>query len=829
MRVEQAVYGEIEGRGHGLRWSSTDAPIATTVASRLDLPDTVPPSVQAWSPFVRGFPIDNYYVIARTFVDPEASRGGMVLTHALIAALDDVSELGCLAGLFERLARSVADCSASREALELETPCSAHTPAAELVGAANALASTGLAPVVRLGVDEFESVIDSLWRNLWPSLRRTFAFRLSFGPNDLVERPTPLLVCTPEQLQARWTKYRTVQRDDQDPNSECARILSGRRDVHHILTLAKSLSLEICTLRELGRFEQLHALLAGNESLVDLLTAIRLVDGLSVQPAHGAEVKDQLLARSARLIPGAGCRQLLQMRNLALVGFANTHRLWSAVERLVSGLEFASADDGDLIEIVRTLADEELAVPQWRGAVTAGLLAAASRDERAIFPAIWRWAGRSQDAFATVLGILPADAEVEQQLADALPRKFKAGALDDLCSCLLQKNWLNAHGAVLASSLSPLDATKKQLGVDRNPRHSAGLRSALRYATPQEMLLCTLTHKDLRLIELCADVAADHPQILSALRCDDLTEQQLWAAAMKRKSALWDAPENAVAVRDNLLDQLNKGRPVDASLIEALSQTPLADLSSNPQRAKLWSLLPSQRDRYLQATANGWLDMAAKGVAVAPPEAPLEGVILAHGSLSSTLGSSSVTLDARLKIIGALPSFQEQAFISWLRDLLERDRNLHPADAEQMGALVSSRHWARVASCLAEYKSAHRRSDLMPALRLCADLLGFTMCWLLGISKPSAAEKWIAFESEVCELYPSGPDSGEIWSRAGGKNSELPGISQNGAARWHGALHQIRYGGRPTARELLTVMCKDFPGNYKLRLYASDPDIVSWR
>jgi hypothetical protein len=44
MRVEQAVYGEIPGRGHGLRTSSTNAPIAAAIASKLDLPDVVPPA-----------------------------------------------------------------------------------------------------------------------------------------------------------------------------------------------------------------------------------------------------------------------------------------------------------------------------------------------------------------------------------------------------------------------------------------------------------------------------------------------------------------------------------------------------------------------------------------------------------------------------------------------------------------------------------------------------------------------------------------------------------------------------------------------------------------
>jgi hypothetical protein len=377
--------------------------------------------------------------------------------------------------------------------------------------------------------------------------------------------------------------------------------------------------------------------------------------------------------------------------------------------------------------------------------------------------------------------------------------------------------------------MSPLDAMGEQLKVDKDPAHRAGLRSALRYATPHQTLECALAHKDLRLIGLCADLAAAHPQILFNILCDDITEQKVWGAAIGKNSSLWNAPSNAIGVRDNVLAQLAEGRPVDIGLLEALAQTPLADLNTTPERARLWSLLPvSQRDHYLHATATGWLAVASKGAVVTPPEALLESAIIASSSLRSVLERSSVTIDACLAIVSALPSFSEEVFITWLSSLVRDARILSHKDSERLGTLVVSRRWEYTAKYLSNQLADHR-PDLMPGLRLCADLLSFYTRWKLGISKPSTAEKWKAFEEEACELYPSGPDSGELWSRAGGKNSDLPGGSQSGAARWHNALNSIRYGSRPNARELLAIMCKDFPLNEKLRLYVGDTDIIGWR
>lgn len=828
MRVEQAIYGEVPGRGHGLRASSPSASIAATIASKLDLPDAMPPGIQAWSPFVRGFPIDDHYVLARTFLDSSASRGGMVVTHALIVSLDDMCEVENLAALFGLLTTSVAGCPGSVATLELDTTYSMHAHAADVIGAANALTAQGLSPVVRLDVEGFEHLVDSLWRNLWPALRRTFAFRLSFGPNDLVEQPMPALVCTPEQLQARWTKHRIVKPDDKKPESESARILCGQRDIRPILALAKDLGLGIHSLMELSRLERLHTLLSSGESFDDLLSAIRLTDGLSNQPTHGAHIKHKLIGRFTLLIPNAGCKQLLQMRNLTLSGFTNTRPLWSAVELLVSNYGFAPEDDSELIEMLAASADENLAVPPWGAAVKDGLSTAARRDTPALSRAIWRWAERSQAAFAATVGAMPTDAAVEQRLAKEVSRKLDVTTAATLLSPLLKKRWLTAYGAVLASTTSPLDATAQQLKVDTDPDHSAGLWSALRYASSSQMLECALAHQDLRLVGLCADLAAANPQMLSNIRCEDITEQKVWAATIGKDSSLWNAPSHAVDVRDAVLAQLAEGRPVYTGLLEALAHTPLADLSATLKRPQLWPLLPaSQLDQYLQATATGWLDTVAKGAVMAPPEAPLERAIMASSSLRSALEGPSVTVNARLEIISALQSFLEEMFITWLNNLLRDVRFLSHSDSEKIGILVASRRWERAAKYLSD-RLTDQRPDIMPGLRLCADLLSFYMRWKLDISKPTAAEKWSAFEQEACALYPNGPDSDELWSRAGGKNSDLPGRSINGATRWHAALNSIRYGRHPPTRELLAAMCRDYPSNEKLRLYASDKDIVGW-
>lgn len=824
MRVEQAVYGQVGERGHGLRQSSDKSQLAAEIYGRLDLPDGVPGGVQGWSPFVRGFPVADRYVIAKTFLDPTASRGGMVLSHALIVALDDVCGVDSLAPLFGLLSTAVDEFPLRITTLDLELAGGQEAYALELVGAANALATQQQLPVVSVGVPGFESLVDALWRNLSRQMRHSFAFRLSFGPSDLVEQPLPTIVCTPEQLRARWTKHVLVKPDDAAPGSAVAEVLCGQRPLAPLLALAGDLGVALTTVKDLGRIERLHSLLVGKGEFDDLVWAVRLVDGLSADPKVGAATKGTLLNKLVALVASAGVNHMLVMRNLLLTGFAKAEQLWSAVEHAVSAFKFESADDAELSDLAQAAVNADLAFAPWRGAVTAGLLAAAQKDGAPIFKATWRWAETSQPAFSAVLDVLPAEPAFERRLADAAPEKLHAAKLDSLLAPLLKRRWLVAHGVVLAATLPPRDAARQQLKVDKAAGSLDGLKSALSHASPAQLLECAVAEKDTRLVVMAADAAVSDPRVLSGIRGQEITEQQVWSAAIKKKPSVWEAPKQPVQVRDTVLTQLLEGLPVESSLLEVLAQTPLADVSSFLRRAELWLQLP-QRDAYLRATAAGWLEEAVKGGKVAAPETQLEREIITGAHLELVLSRATVAVDTRLAVVGALPSFTEDMFITWLGNFLRGSSRLPTAIAEQIGTLIATRRWERAARYLSDRLREHR-PDLLPALQKCAGLLGPITRWFLGISVPTVSEKWAALEEDACELYAGGPDDSELWSRAGGKRSDLPSANQSGSARWHKALYSIRFGGRPHARDLLAQMCRDYPGNDKLRMYASDSDIV---
>ena len=95
--------------------------------------------------------------------------------------------------------------------------------------------------------------------------------------------------------------------------------------------------------------------------------------------------------------------------------------------------------------------------------------------------------------------------------------------------------------------------------------------------------------------------------------------------------------------------------------------------------------------------------------------------------------------------------------------------------------------------------------------------------WFKGAETPEQPSKVVnnakRFENLLCQLYPSGPEHDEVWSRAGGEQSTLT-FSSSGRASWHAALRMLsRGGGGPDISfdTLLETVLSDFPNNPDLK------------
>jgi len=820
MQIEQAVYGEHRG-GHSLLASSGDEEVSTEIVQRLDLPDTAPPGIE-WSPFLRGFPHRNRYVLARTFRDTSASRGGMVFSHALLVPLDEIVEtphLGPLLKLLGTSDRQRPDATAV-ELVRTETPL---PDANDLMDAAEALGANGRSPVVRLGHVGFDDLVVALWAHLFPEVRRGFAFRLSFDPRDLVETPAPALVCAPQAMAARWSDYPVIRSGTSPkPTSLVAAALSGNGKAAPLLEFMRGVGAKPATFLDLRLVEQAYVLNVGEPRLERCAGAIRLIEKLSPDSDAGETGKDVHVQRLCEVMPAARAEEILLLRNLQLSAFPSPGRVWKALKTWTAENSYPQDQDAGMLSILRDATADGSAVEEWRSAVLDGLAAAASSSMSSFPQSLWRWFQNRPETVVALLRYVPADPGIERRLAACTPRKLDESAAESLLTLIFSRGWFRLHGAILSAIRDPSNAARRQVAVDTDPLHAEGLALALRWAKPAEVVECALNIEDPRVPKLAGEAVAKKPNLLANVDFTGMQAQAIWREALALNAESWRGPTAPAAAFHSILDRMLEVGEADPSLIDRLSYAPIADLGEYSRRPEVWTRIGDVAlDNLLAATASGWLQRAASEGVPSVPESVLQTAIFENDEFEPTLdGLIPGRIGVALRIVTALDRYDEQRFLGLIENTMSRTTSLGARDSEGIGRLILQRQWKETtADLVARYESG--RSDLKPALRTCHDMLDFWVRWRLWLTPISETEKWQALGELAAELYPSGPDDQGLWDRAGGDDADLSS-KEDGRTRWRKALRNIRNGKGPTPAALLASMMEDFPNNERIPHLAED-------
>ena len=812
MKVHQAYYGEIRG-GHGLLGTSGFEALARQIAPRLDLPDTAPTGVE-WSPVVSGFPFQDCYVLAQMSLDTTAARAGMVFSHAFILSLEEICVAKDLSGLLELLIASKAQAS-SLNAMEFHDPGRNSSTSAELANLAETLMLPGKGPAVRLGTAGFGELIAALWSHLWPSVRRTFAFRLSFGPSDLVEDPLPGVVCSPANLVSRWAGYKIVASRPETQKSLAVALLTGLSEGQQLLEFSKGIGSSLDSISQLSLLEHAYSRSEAHpETIEDAIAVLRAVEALSPQPQVGAAAKRVFLSRLVSLIPAASPKQILLLRNLKLTAVGDSQPVWQAVERWSAENPYHEVNDLDSLAVIRDAADESVAVANWRSAILGGFQESTANPNSQFPHAFWRWAQMDALIVRWIFRHTADNTTVEIGIVNAAPTVINGHTAKEIVHQAAAHSWFRLHAVAIASIYEPIEAVREQLAVDRDADDDSGIRILTKRLTAEETLAIALEVDEPRLTSIAAEIAAKKPSILADCNFSTTVAQQIWAQALAKSTNAWNGPKDPTAAFGTVLDSLLEGRPVDGDLIYQISRTPLADVSGYGRRLRLWAQIPERaREGILTASAKGWVQRAASGLENTTPEPELQRVVLllpeTDGMLLSLIHHD---LQSAIHIVSLLDDFDESRFIH----LLRATRTVSVSDAVTIGRVILDRRWKRAAHDLADMVR-QGRADLKQAIVGCESLLDLWTRLRLSLVQLSSREIWQVAEDLLVELYPSGPDAWGLWERAGGKNGDL--LHQGtGRSRWRDALTLIGRGQGVRLESVLEQAKADYPNNDKLQV-----------
>lgn len=820
MRVDQAIYGTIK-HGHALRCASGDRKLAGELAQRLDLPDTEPQGAD-WSPITSGFALRDRYVVARTFSDPSVGRSGMVITHALICDLDEITAMDDLRPLFDHLITSFDAAPTAVEFLEV-TPLPGMPPTTpDLVNTAHALVIRGSGPVVRIGSDGFENLMVALWGHLWPALRRKLYFRLSFGPKDVVEKPEPTIVCTPASLVSRWQQQRIVGRSSGE-RPRAAKMIDGSADGAELREFGERIDANLDSFTELQLLEQAHAMASATpDTFVRLVSAARLIERLSPDPKRGEVEKQAIVQRLLKIFPAAQPLEILTLRNLALPGFQTSSLVWQELETWLGQNKYVSSDDSDMVTIIADALIGDDAVVSWRNATRRGLERSIVATSSRFAVGFWRWAKSDICISPALIALVASDRKGLEALEAAAPTEIDTDIAKPIIASAAKLKLFRLHAIAAGASMNPVDAASAQSAVEPGA-DTTPMRLAIRRAKPGEILDAVASVPDVRVLAIAGEAVAKDPTLLSTRNMSTAPNRRIWTAALRADAGAWRGPEDPRKAFNQLLDeQIDGGKPPE-ELLHLLSASPLADLTTYPRRREVWNKVSiTIQGGLLAATTNAWFANVGAGQQNTTIEPELAQSIIRDPRLDQLLTSFPAgTLAIGLQVIDGLGGLEHARFRQWVSTAVRMVRPLTPSDADLLGRALVLRGRSDIVDDLISIYRADR-SDIAPVLRHCMDLMGFFDRWFLGLSPISTVQKWDVLAELAAKLFPNGPDQDALWERSGGRDADLHHHG-TGQERWRSAIRDIQNGRPPRASKLIQQMRADFPKNPNLALMANDP------
>ncbi|MCR4470409.1 effector-associated domain EAD1-containing protein [Burkholderia sp. SCN-KJ] len=820
MRAEIALYGRGPA-GHSLIYYSGDDPsVARALTGKMDLPSGVPPGVE-WQPYLSGMTVGEFYVLARTWPDTEAARGGFVRSLALFLPIEQASEIADLGRIAAHLELTSPEVTpVPLELASVDTKVGPAEVSLEAIGVLDQLILARDGGVAFAGQARFDAIVFQVWAALPAWFRRSFSFRLVFGANDVKDRPTAL-VCLPDSLASRWPGPVVIEGQVPVAEAEHPSDFFTKPD-SELRSFIDRMGIRVRSFDDLRLVTMCYGYAAKrDEDFGTALAALRFALKLCPGEADCGDIKHELVRKLLTTAPRWTTVNLSSLRNLPFSGIPDRPEILAAVS---SGIARHVRGTSDAADVARTIADahSDVSVDVWRVAVFQGLEEVTRTPSAQIASRLWGFVCADESLLPALSDVCSRDSTWEEALAHSLPKRLTGALLGNaIAEAANSGQWL-LHASLLLLKCQPVDALRIHLSKAPSSADSADVLVIAKTVEPADLVDLYEATSDARIISLLAAKLETGPLPFSLA---SLLGLRVAAEAIKKRLAFTDS-SSVRTLRTFVLDQLLAGRRVDADVLCEIGRLD-GGLTAEVRRSELWPVLPSSaRAIFLSATVQQLLEQAVAGQLHASDrlEPELRAALLNPVSLTPFLRERTLA-DAQqvVRVFTAMPFLDEAIFRGWLDEASAQRAMVISQDSEAIGILINNRQWRACASLVS--KLADRRRDLEPALRRCDSLVSIydkLSIWpFSGLLKIAQDDVYAELLKVCTKLYQTGPDERDIWERAGGDRADLKHWMA-GREQWRAAFDLIRKGGSGVSYGRLTSeMLGDFKGNWELQKLAT--------
>ncbi|GAB3719460.1 hypothetical protein GCM10027592_63020 [Spirosoma flavus] len=823
--IHQAFYGEVS-RAHGCITSTLkDEQLNSFLTSFSDKPSRIPAGVALYE-YIAGCLYKDYFVLIKTGPDPSTVRSGMVFTHALILQnedLDDINDLGTLLSYFTETIPPK-----TQNLLPIQIPIivkkgniSAKKVPVFIYEAAKKIVQ-GEKIVFFGSIKNFKNVLENLWNGIPRHLRKYLSFNIGFTLLDINDLPYQILYFQKDQLTK--VNYANAVTDVDvsliEATEQAVNLVLGYSNENDFNDFLKKLSITLNDISELVTVNKAYKLFKRKDQLDpnDLRQLLRLLSKLCPDPDLGSDLKGELINQLALAVNDGRDKNIKALRNIDVQFFHTAEESLKVVvtvyvkTQVTTHSYFNLEKCRELIDLVSNKIDTSW----WHVAVHNGLMDG-FKDPSSINN-LWQLLIQT-DNNENLYQIIEQAETSELDLLNSFPDNLLAIQASKLKIWFKQKEWYRLYAKANLAYQLPTIALSEQLEIERAFKLSeaSGVRLITSNLSDTELLSVDLIELDDKTLELLEERLLVDYSLLNILDLENVRWHTIWSRFLFHRPNLELGILDVKSKIQALYDLISQGRQLPDNIIELLSNSQYANLSSYKKRPLFWNSVPVKfKKKFLLTTTIAMVDVVINGeIEISNIETEISEVLKSDGFVSDFLSKNRNDFAKVIGIYETVPDLKDQ----FLSDYIYLYKYyLSDTDSRRLGNLITK--YQLVKSAAAVFEKAKMSTSFQIALNVCKSLLHLGLLdrfmfrrilndTLIGFNPHEAL-----FEIAT-QLYKQGPEDNDIWQRAGGDISKLHD-KKSREENWRVAISLVQSGGggkNITAMSLLKEMEKDFPFN----------------
>jgi len=832
--IHQSLCGENSKRAWDLlQTTMPDISMARSIAFKTDLQDQA--SGVAWKPTIRGFMLDDYFLLMKTFSDKSPDvRPGRAFSHVLLISKKDIDSVVDIGSLFKYLPSEI-DKSLfiapikfnPKELSGIVLPNGFQERFNKAIHGYKR-ASDYKNTIIWVGEENFEQAVFRFWQVLSPSEKETLNIGIYFNVVAIPEGKLNFIT-TPENIESKFLNggFCLIRRNDTQILIDISEqflagdISAGQRikkfqDILETKQLSRTDIDKIAIV--IKTFEEIDSI----EDLKKLNTLSHIIAEYSPDENKGVVFKVKLVDKIIKLIDKGDVTDIPLVKKFNLKCFKGSEtKLATAVtnwldNNLFSVAETKKKDFATLFHQLR----ESTTANWWTKLIGDRIKTFLAKINSESASIVFNWLQSDIEIFKNIHSSIDSSKESEKHFISQLPTNIVKSKFATLKEFAVKRSWYKFHSTLLIQEHPFELAIEEQLKVDTDYNSIDGIEIILKGVKPKAIIDFAVSNGDRRLIDISGKLCHEDSSNLEEIEFSNIYWQEVWLKSIENGNKVLDGFKEPQKTVFKLFDSIIDGNTINLQLLEKISDTEYENILNYKKRENLWSKFPSAlQTKFLAKTASALLESLSNDSTVEiPTDRILSDYIVKH-AIGDFLYYNRSNIKSAIPIFNKFNQLSENN----LRDYIYNySGNIDIIDATQLGKLVYSKTYSNVANAI-HYKS-NSYNNWKVALNECYLLLGvftqMSIAWtgLIKDVKITEDQWWNALTEIACKLYGGGPKENKIWTEADGEEYDLLTVG-TGKELWIAALRKLRNGGCQgiTVEKLLKKMMKEHKRNEDLK------------